>query len=429
MVPVAVIDIQDRDEEEGAFIAWANPKLNKVRPTKKRKGRQRPPMAIRKKRKLEQQAETTAETSTRNPALPSETREMSLGTQKAIGTSNAADKSVNVNKSSVTSAEEAKSDEGETCRVYKISTRNHPMKKSVILHSLLKTTTEGDSFKIEWQDRSRLTLDMCKWRKIKRTYGDSSVLSPATLQGPLKERIEHLQHSRKMSIIVRIHKAKDPIGDTLTKILKCPNASYPALNALDLGELLRLLTRVNSTERITPKLKQVAGIIQKILKKNFGVPRIPNIVMRVPYYPGLQTRPYRRAFMFALEATEIHEEVKQVLRENLRIVETKRRSVSQMLHNYRAANKEHKHGIKPECVCLRTEYAILLPETDLPAADKEVIFQNSKNIAVLENIDLHKEGRGALRKVIETLEKLEASPGLTKNLSKDSRKCKKSTNA
>ena len=188
--------------------------------------------------------------------------------------------------------------------------------------------------------------DLTRWRSLERQYGKSILQYPAHLRGAFLARsVRNLPE-----FVVTIKREKlDPLKDFLQYILESPDKSWPELFSYKLNDFTRLLAELN-TRQDTGLLLRARERIQTVMKKKYSVFSIPKIVIKIPFFEKQRRSLLRQAFLSILQTTDLHSEVKLLIEKKLTLVATRRRTVGEIIHNYRSFAKTFD-SMLPLTVC------------------------------------------------------------------------------
>jgi hypothetical protein len=170
--------------------------------------------------------------------------------------------------------------------------------------------------------------------------------------------------------------------------------------AMKLNDLLRLLEQAQlSKSSIRHK---ACERIQTALSSKYKVNRLPTLIMRLPFTQNNHTANIRAALLQIISATSLPQVVQTRIAQNLRVVTTRRKSISDILYNARLFAKRFYLNTPVVCACGHPTHRILLPE-DFDGKINCVLSQNSRNIPYPSAVDAQNELLYAFRSVLNQL--------------------------
>jgi hypothetical protein len=346
--------------EERAVIKFLNPPLNTSHLSKKKRGRKRPVMALRRE----------------------------LGYEK---------------RRFVTPAKKS------SFRVFTLRSDNMGEISGLVLDSLICLFSANSVVQIEWHGTAS-DADLTCWRSVTRQYGDSPVLEPAHFSGPLILAVSEFRYLPVFKMTLLLCKPKSsPIKATLRKIVTEPNIWFPRLMSMRLNGLLLLLVQAKefSFQSIGAKATES---IRKILFRKYGISGLPKLVMRIPFSKRQHTGHIRTTLKNALVHSGLPPEVKDYMTNTFRIVNTRRQSIADILYNHIQFSKAFDQDSTPVCLCYKFTdhkgaHTIRLPE-EFTGNEGLILSQNSRNIPHPEKVSVSAEINSAFCLVLAQISKV-----------------------
>lgn len=281
-------------------------------------------------------------------------------------------------------------------------------KTSYFLEELLDEVQEGDTATVSWgvTHYSR-RIEFTNWNVVSLVYGTSKIVSPVWAKGmQLKSLCEHIKtiESGVLAVSVERKSVQFERSQMLREVVSDPGKWARILPTLRLRDLLGLLLACEKlgTSRIREKCEER---IQSSMKSRYFISKIPKVVISVPYRETTETVSIRKAFLTILRTVELPEDVEKVVMAELRVVFTRRKKISDVLHNFKRHALAFDASNPPMCTCDDSTdgHELKLP-TDFNGLVGQILQQNSQNIPYMAKISARNELYDSL---IEPLQKLE----------------------
>jgi hypothetical protein len=157
--------------------------------------------------------------------------------------------------------------------------------------------------------------------------------------------------------------------------------------------------------------------IQRVLSRRHHIRDKLGFTVKIPF-TRIRHHNYIRKFIGTIIAEQdFGKKVKRLLTENIRIVQTKQKSIADMLHNFRRYARDFDPTEEFACTCQHNDHKVLLAK-DFEGITRKVLQQNSKNIPT---IDSHNHIGNILKALIDILGRLKQirGQGATQYFGKD----------
>ena len=261
------------------------------------------------------------------------------------------------------------------------------------------------------------TIDLTAWRTVKRNFGQSVILSPASLEGTLEAAIPRIRYLAACQFSMRVIRTKDLLKQEWKRILTHPNEWYKIAATYSLSEL----TAMFAVYKAKPKSKlqsKALSRVQEALQTRFGIARIPSITMRVPNGALKYSAPIHKALAQVLTGTPLDPQVVSFILSNFRIARTKRKAIADILVNSRRHAKSFEPDKPPMCLnnCTSPEHDVAMAE-NFEGHVRHILGQYAKDIPTPNFFDSRLEILSAFRDILPSIEKLISDPN-HKNLTK-----------
>jgi hypothetical protein len=144
--------------------------------------------------------------------------------------------------------------------------------------------------------------------------------------------------------------------------------------------------------------------------RKYGIARAPKLIMRLPFTKNQNTGQIRIALHAFLALLKLPQEIKDHLEQNFRLVNTRRDSIADILHNHIPFSKLFSKDNIQKCVCPNSsdrenEHKIRLSDSFSGDAFL-VLSQNSKNIPHPDYFNTADEVKSGFRNIIADVSKL-----------------------
>jgi hypothetical protein len=168
-------------------------------------------------------------------------------------------------------------------------------------------------------------------------------------------------------------------------------------------------SNIRSTSR-----KIMKAFLEKIIWAQHKLHPKVNMILKLPYRPDLRCSGLRPVIEKTVDKLNVPQEYKKYLKQNMRIVETRRENIKDWLINTRTFCKSVIMSDLPECTCNKLQQILNLPTTpgdnseyssnghlavktsDLPEQFPLLLRSNLSNIPPVEEADYQNEARQAI---------------------------------
>lgn len=293
-------------------------------------------------------------------------------------------------------------------------------KAGFFFEKLLGDFHTGNVVEVSWsRSKDYRWNDMTGWRAVRRKFGESVIRGHVLFHG--KSLLASSEQLRQMTDVrftleVRVAKSVNPSFETLQKIVSDPGTWTKELLRLSLSDLLQLLLQARTCGSVDFQEKSMSRI-QAALKRKYSVSDIPSLTMKIPFAKQRCTGAVRRALEIVLKVCGFAPEVQTELLSRFRVVNTKRKSIADVLHNHILNAKLFSSDVQHRCVCASAvqETSFIAQSERIHAILKpghfsglvgRVLQQNNKNIPHPGEIAAGFEVRKAFSDVLCSLERL-----------------------
>ena len=247
------------------------------------------------------------------------------------------------------------------CSVYAF--RINQSKKCTITFYLQEIFSHAQLGKVVHVEKIKGLTDLTNWHTVKSKLRNNS--------------ISIVQSSKHSFDIVRNTNNVEPsqLRINLERIAKYKYGIASFLRKIDHEQLYLLKSKINLLDDST-KIERATKHINKHLKYRQLPTNMPNMLIKVPYNDYLSKSHVRLACQSTIASINASKEFKQLLYSHVKVVETKNKSIADMLHNHIKIAKQ------PERSTCMNHCDKVMSFEDFAHHDKmkKVLKQNSKNI-------------------------------------------------